>query len=518
VAVACADPLLDHPELTPFNLVWWHLRKGYFLHAAGQYESARDALNRAEGLSEAHGLQGVRRMFLLLASYQIFCLLMLGDTRNAVKYRDRMITVADPLRPMDLFHVTYSKVDLECVAGDYAAVAEHGRQAAELGAAAGMPYIEILSVEREATGWAMLGKLDLLEKALSRLRTMIAGTCFVYIECQARIHEAYAALNYGDAERGQSLVKDAVAFSCEHRFQYPQSMRLSAIAGTVLAEALRIEAKPEYVRDVIRRLRIRPPSDAPHSWPWPVRIRTLGKFDIELDGEVLEFSGKAPRRVLAVLKAIVAGGGKPVPCTRLVDTIWPDDEGDAGRKALEVCLVRMRKLLGKSEVVLVRDEQVSLNREFCWVDAWAFAEMAESVIAGSDRPEFLSRLGQHALALYRGGFLPADDDDRTTITMRLRLRDLLSRTVDVLGQQLESAGKWDEALTCYRRGIDADELAEEFYQGVMRCHAATGRSAEGMATYRRLRQTLSVVLGMKPSGRTEQLVQLLREENAGQIS
>ena len=61
----------------------------------------------------------------------------------------------------------------------------------------------------------------------------------------------------------------------------------------------------------------------------------------------------------------------------------------------------------------------------------------------------------------------------------------------------------------YRRGIDADELAEEFYQGVMRCHAAMGRTAEGMAAFRRLRQTLSVVLGVKPSQKSEQLMQLL---------
>jgi DNA-binding SARP family transcriptional activator len=81
--------------------------------------------------------------------------------------------------------------------------------------------------------------------------------------------------------------------------------------------------------------------------------------------------------------------------------------------------------------------------------------------------------------------------------------------VSALGRQLEAAGQWESALVCYRKGIDADELAEEFYQDVMRCHAATGRTAEGIATFRRLRQTLSVVLGVKPSEKSEQLVQLL---------
>lgn len=207
-----------------------------------------------------------------------------------------------------------------------------------------------------------------------------------------------------------------------------------------------------------------------------------------------------------------------MPSARLVDAIWPDEEGDVGRKALDVCLVRMRKLLGQTEAAVVRDEQVSLNRELCWVDAWAFADMVEMVESGSDNAKVLARLGNRALELYKGNFLPADEEDRTVIMTRLKLRDLLARLVSTLGQQMEASGNWDQALAFYRRGIDADELAEEFYQGIMRCHAATGRSAEGLAVYRRLRQTLSVVLGLKPSARTEQLAQLLRGESAGPAS
>jgi two-component SAPR family response regulator len=49
-----------------------------------------------------------------------------------------------------------------------------------------------------------------------------------------------------------------------------------------------------------------------------------------------------------------------------------------------------------------------------------------------------------------------------------------------MGRQMEAGGNWDQALACYRRGIDADELAEEFYQGMMRCHAATGPATHSL--------------------------------------
>lgn len=89
--------------------------------------------------------------------------------------------------------------------------------------------------------------------------------------------------------------------------------------------------------------------------------------------------------------------------------------------------------------------------------------------------------------------------------MRERLRGKFIRLVAMTAAYHEQCGEWDEAMYWYRRGIDSDNLAEEFYQGLMRCYAAEGRQAEGAAVYRQLRQILSVVLGIKPSQATEAL-------------
>jgi DNA-binding SARP family transcriptional activator len=302
------------------------------------------------------------------------------------------------------------------------------------------------------------------------------------------------------------------------RFQYPQMARYSIVPGVVVAEALRDGLEVDYVRDTIRRLHIKPPADGPENWPWPVRVFTLGRFEVLCDDQKLELPGKAPRKVLAVLKAIVAGGGEAVGIAHLTDALWPDEDGDTARKAFDVALVRLRRLLGNAEAVVVRDERVALNTEVCWVDAWAFARNVEIVERRGGTPRALLRAGWRALESYRGGLLPADPEDKSIVVMRLKLRDLLARLVSALGGQLEAAREREGALACYRRGIEADELAEEFYQGVMRCHAALGRTAEGMATFRRLRQTLSVVLGVKPSQKSEQLMQLLGSARSEQSS
>ena len=89
--------------------------------------------------------------------------------------------------------------------------------------------------------------------------------------------------------------------------------------------------------------------------------------------------------------------------------------------------------------------------------------------------------------------------------MRERLRVKFVRTVQVLGRELESAGLHDQAIGLYLRGIEADDLVEPFYQGLMRTYRALGRRAEAASTYRRLRQTLSVTLGMQPGQESQRL-------------
>jgi DNA-binding SARP family transcriptional activator len=128
-------------------------------------------------------------------------------------------------------------------------------------------------------------------------------------------------------------------------------------------------------------------------------------------------------------------------------------------------------------------------------------------------PDALQRLTllRRAMELYGGNFLPSDADEAWVVNPRLKLRAAFTRIVEELGRSLELSGRWDEARTVYQRGVEADELIEEFYAGLMRCYRATNRHAEGLAVYRRLRQTLSLVLGVAPSLECDAMADALRK-------
>ena len=115
-----------------------------------------------------------------------------------------------------------------------------------------------------------------------------------------------------------------------------------------------------------------------------------------------------------------------------------------------------------------------------------------------------------ALIPYAGIFLPEDSGAPWTAALRERLRSRFVRAASEARRELEQASQHEDAATLYQRGLDADNLAEAFYQGLMRSHAATGRTADATATYQKLKQRLSISFGLKPLGTTERLYQTLR--------
>jgi DNA-binding SARP family transcriptional activator len=109
-------------------------------------------------------------------------------------------------------------------------------------------------------------------------------------------------------------------------------------------------------------------------------------------------------------------------------------------------------------------------------------------------------------ALYRGHFLGEGEVPAWAIAVRDRWRERFIRSARLLGKRCERTGRPEEAITLYRAALEQDNLAEELYQHLIECHLARGEHAQALNAYRRCRELLSIVLGLKPSAGTEALV------------
>jgi hypothetical protein len=267
--------------------------------------------------------------------------------------------------------------------------------------------------------------------------------------------EATAAFARGDDSTGLERLAGALNLSRSLDGAIWQMDGAQATAR-LYDRALAAGIETEHVRRQIRRRRLLPPKAALaiQAWPWPIRLHTLGSFEILRDDEPLRSTGKAQLKPLELLKCLCAFGGQRVGQHRVTDLLWPDSEGDAADQALRTTLHRLRKLLQNERAVRLEDRQLYLNPEVVWADFMAF-DAAELPSQAAD-PAALQR----TLALYRGPFL-AGEPGAWAAPFRERLRAQHARLVERLGAMLDGAGLGPAAVDQYLRAIETATLQDE---------------------------------------------------------
>ena len=256
----------------------------------------------------------------------------------------------------------------------------------------------------------------------------------------------------------------------------------------------------------------------------PVTIFTLGRFSLLINGKPADSGRKFPQRPLELLKAIIAQGGREISISRLTVLLWPDVDGDKATRSFDTTLHRLRKILGDDRVLVLRDGKLSLDARYCWVDVWTFERLLGGArrllrnAADSNQVYLLEGLTENLLALYQDHFLVREDVTGWSVSLRERLRHKFIHHLIEIGRFWETHGDWEQAIECYQKGIDVDDLVEVFYQRLMNCYLETHRLSEGMLVYRRCCQTLSIMLSLQPGQETESLYLALRNARPGKQS
>src|SRR5512133_280940 len=76
-------------------------------------------------------------------------------------------------------------------------------------------------------------------------------------------------------------------------------------------------------------------------------FRILGALEVSSNGEALDLAGPKQRELLAVL---LLHANELVSHDRLIDALWEDDPPAGARKALQMHVSGLRKLLGRDRV------------------------------------------------------------------------------------------------------------------------------------------------------------------------
>jgi LuxR family transcriptional regulator, maltose regulon positive regulatory protein len=250
-----------------------------------------------------------------------------------------------------------------------------------------------------------------------------------------------------------------------------------------------------------------------------LQIFTLGRFGLSIFGHAVQANGKAKHRPIVLLQALVALGGRDIACSRLWEHLWPDSEGDLGRRNLNITVHRLRQMLRAPDAVNQHNGKLTLNAQLCWVDVWDFERKANGGLeslchAGAANGALVDLRG--ALALYAGHFLARESEEAWMLAPRLRLKTKFERLVCALSSHLEQQRQFGEAIDVCRQALELDPLNELFYRRLIRCYLERGEIASALVTYRRCREALVKGLSAPVSGETQRLyAEALRAAEGG---
>jgi DNA-binding SARP family transcriptional activator len=503
------EPLLGHPEVTAYNAASAFAAASWFHCLCRSRSQCMGTSARAERIAKEHGLSSpakialINRMWLALFEF---------DTVESRSLLERVEQLVSHTHPFDVATLHGARAWIALGENRLEEALDYDLKAVAFFDKAGSTMHRINFRLGLITILVACRQFDSARSRIAQVRE-IAGESITFWQRNALCaSEASIALEECNLELARERLRVALGFARECGDDFSFSNWSRPWMPRLCQEALKSGIEMAYVRELIQRYDFPAPSSDVEFWPWRIKVYVFGRFQVLVDERTLSFNHKTPRKPLALLKALIAFGGREVTQAKLIDALWSEEDGDAAQQSLTTALHRLRKLLGSHDLIIQRDGKLSIDPDRVWVDAFAFEELCNRAGEGrkvEQAPDYPA-LASKAITLYRGGFLGGDADPAWALTTRERLRQRFIELIAGLGEHFEHRQQYEDASALYRSGIEIDSLAEIFYLGIMRCQHETGRTSDALSTYQRMQRELATSPGVRPSAITESFYRSLR--------
>ena len=499
-------------DVSALTRIWWHCAQAYFATLKSDYAIARQAVERAERIAADENLHTMDATIALRGS---MAAIASGDLGRASAWCGQAARLLNPHRHIDV--CTHSRLQgwIHLLHGDLPQAVDLLRKGADVAVSSGIEIVIANANMVLAMALTEQGDFGGAERLLSGVRSLPLTLASPYLQFSCAVAQTHLAVRRGDDQEAHRSLADAFERGRRHGLKGLTYNWHPGIMAELCARALQRGIEPDYAQSLVARHGLRAPDPAIEEWPWPLHLYCLGRFEIRIGGVVRQGTGKAARKPLELLQLLVANGPRGTPASTLSAVMWPEAEGDAAQNSLNQALHRLRRLLGTDEAIVASDGRLMLDPSLAWVDAWAFdawtraAEQSEPL--GAVTPERLTALAQRMLVLYQGAFLPGEPGHAGLAGERDRLQSRFRRAVLAVGTALEERERWADAIGLYQRTLEQDNLAESVYRRLMHCHVRLGQPAEALAVYRRCRETLSIIAGLKPGPHTVAAFEALQQ-------
>ncbi len=230
-----------------------------------------------------------------------------------------------------------------------------------------------------------------------------------------------------------------------------------------------------------------------------------------VDGEARMVSGLRRKAVLATL---ALHSGEVVSVGRLVDAVWGDTAPSTVRNTLQSHVSYLRTRLGDKNAIVGRPPGYRLDVGDDGTDVWLAERLLRQGVQAADPVRGASDL-RAALALWRGrpladvtGLAWLEEQAGRLELLAERIRRALSEARLAAGEHRQLTGELEQLAA-------AHPLDEQVYAQLMTALYRSGRQADALAAYQRLRRTLADELGLVPGPALRDLeTAILRQDSS----
>lgn len=222
-------------------------------------------------------------------------------------------------------------------------------------------------------------------------------------------------------------------------------------------------------------------------------IRVLGPVEVD-GGDAL---GPRDRQVLA---ALAVRSGRSVPPGEIADAVWGERPPASWPKQVQICMTRLRKVLGPASIETSPDGGYRLVPGLLDVDLQRFEELVGRgrQLAASGEPDRAATAIAGALSMVRGDPYRTLDGWAPAASERARLTELIRSAEEDLLEARLAAGEHREVAALAVALVAQDPLRERRWGLLALAQYRCGRQADALRSLRQARAVLREELGIDP--------------------
>jgi cytochrome P450/DNA-binding SARP family transcriptional activator len=238
-----------------------------------------------------------------------------------------------------------------------------------------------------------------------------------------------------------------------------------------------------------------------------MRIRVLGPVEVRNDGH---WHGPGTPKQRAILAALVAASGTTVSTDQLIDGVWHEDVPQTAVNLIQGHIARLRRALDDRFGKLLRTQTPGYRLVLApeELDSTVFELLMRDGVAAMQVGgyEKASKILANGLSLWRG---PAFSDAVKSLDVEReceRLEQLRLTALEARVQADLELGRHNPLIPELQQLVDSHKLHEPFWGQLMSALYRSGRRADSLAVYERLRSVLDSELGVAPTKAIQNLL------------